>query len=105
MIIGFILNFDSPEVTVRVASSFISVEQAQRNLAEVKGRSFDRIRLAGREAWNKVLGRIHVEGGTEDERTTFYSALYRCLLFPRRFYEEDASGNFVHYSPYSGEIA
>lgn len=97
-------RFDSPEVTIRVASSFISVEQAERNLAEVKGRSFDRIRLAGREAWNKALGRIHVEGGTEDERTTFYSALYRCLLFPRRFYEEDASGNFVHYSPYNGEV-
>ena len=55
-------RFDSTEVTVRVASSFISVEQAERNLAEVKGQSFDRIRLAGREAWNKVLGRIHVEG-------------------------------------------
>lgn len=97
-------RFDSSEVIVRAASSFISSEQVCRNLSEVEGRSFDQVKEAGRSAWNNVLSRIHVEGGTETERATFYSALYRCLLFPRRFYELDAAGEPHHYSPYNGQV-
>ncbi|GAB4412773.1 MAG: GH92 family glycosyl hydrolase [Bacteroidia bacterium] len=93
------------QVTVRVASSFISPEQAARNLAqEVGDRDFDTVREAARTAWHRELSRIAVEGGSERQRRTFYSCLYRCLLFPRKFYEIDAGGQIVHYSPYNGEV-
>ena len=91
-------------VHARVASSFISLEQAGRNLQELGSQSFDELVAKGREAWNKVLGRIEVEGGTFDQYRTFYSCLYRSLLFPRAFYEWDAEGNAVHYSPYNGQV-
>jgi len=92
------------EVVARVASSFISQEQAWQNLREVSGKDFDRVKQEGRDAWNEVLGRIDVEGGDLDQKRTFYSTLYRSTLFPRKFYEIDAGGNIVHYSPYNGEV-
>lgn len=93
------------EITIRVASSFISPEQAIINLERETGSmSFDAIRDAGRERWNSELGRIRIEGGTDDQLRTFYSTLYRTLLFPRMFYEYDNDGNIMHYSPYNGEI-
>jgi len=91
-------------VHARVASSFISWEQAERNLQELGRHSFDELAAEGREAWNKVLGRIEVEGGTLDQYRTFYSCLYRSLLFPRAFHEWDAEGWAVHYSPYNGQV-
>ena len=91
-------------VNLQTASSFISLEQAWRNLAEVEGRKFDEIKSAARERWNDVLGRIEVGGGTEEQYRTFYSCLYRATLFPRKFYEIDADGNPVHYSPYNGQV-
>ena len=91
-------------VNLQAASSFISLEQAWRNLAEAEGRSFDEIKAAARESWNEVLGRIEVGGGSEEQYRTFYSCLYRATLFPRKFYEIDAEGNPVHYSPYNGQI-
>ena len=91
-------------VQVRVASSFISPEQAERNLEEVGGQSFEQIKEQGRTAWNQVLGRAEVAGGTDEQQRTFYSCLYRALLFPRRFYELDAAGQPQHYSPYDGQV-
>ena len=92
-------------VTARVASSFISPEQAMLNLErEIAGRGFDEVRDAARNRWNDELGRFRVEGGTDDRMRTFYSTLYRTLLFPRMFYEYDDKGNIVHYSPYNGEV-
>ena len=87
-----------------MASSFISLEQAERNLQELGDSSFEEIAEAGRRVWNDVLGRIEVEGGTEEHYRTFYSCLYRSLLFPRKLYEMDAQGRPVHYSPYNGEV-
>ncbi|GAA1964398.1 GH92 family glycosyl hydrolase [Kitasatospora viridis] len=70
-------------VTVRVGLSFTSAAGAAANLdAEQGGAAFDRIREAGRAAWNGMLGRIAVGGGTEQQRRTFYSALYHSLLHP-----------------------
>ena len=93
------------KVTARVASSFISADQAILNLdREIAGRSFDEVRDAARDRWNEVLGRIKVEGGNDDQKRTFYSTLYRTLLFPRMFYEYDKEGNIVHYSPYNGAV-
>ncbi len=93
------------QVTARVASSFISAEQARRNLqTEVGDTSFDEIRDRAQQRWDDVLGRIAVSGGSEEQYRTFYSCLYRSTLFPRKFYEIDADGNPVHYSPYNGQV-
>ena len=92
------------QVHVRVASSFISAEQAERNLLELGEGGFDAVAARGRAAWNEVLGRIRVEGGTPDQQRTFYTCLYRALLFPRRFFEIGADGAPVHRSPTTGEV-
>ena len=92
------------KVGVKAASSFISLEQAWRNFEEVEQLTFEQVKKAARDRWNEVLGRIEVGGGTTDQHRTFYSCLYRSLLFPRKFYEIDQNGNPVHYSPYNGEI-
>ena len=92
------------EVIAKVASSFISYEQAWLNLNEVSNKDFDEVKQEGRDAWNEVLGKIEIEGGNLDQKRTFYSTLYRSTLFPRKFYEIDASGNVVHYSPYNGQV-
>ena len=92
------------KVNVKTASSFISLDQAWRNLGEVEGKSFAQVKEQARQRWNDVLGRIQVGGGTEDQYKTFYSCLYRSTLFPRKFYEIDENGKPVHYSPYNGQI-
>ena len=92
------------QVNVQIASSFISDEQALRNLKEVEGRSFDEVKESGRTEWNRVLGRIKVEDDNIDHLRTFYSCLYRSVLFPRSFYEIDAEGSVIHYSPYNGKV-
>jgi len=106
--VGAYLRFDTsqnPVVNCRVASSFISPEQAMRNLErEIGDADFDTIRQRAETRWNEALGRARVEGGTEEEQRTFYSALYRSVLFPHRFYERDAEGHPVHYSPYDGDV-
>ena len=104
---GAIIGFSTRRgevVHARVASSFISPEQAELNLKELGGRSFDEIADAGRKTWNEVLGRIRVNDDNVDKLRTFYSCLYRSVLFPRSFYEVDANGKIVHYSPYNGEV-
>lgn len=91
-------------VNVQAASSFISLEQAYRNLKEVEGKSFEQVKTEARDRWNDVLGRIEVGGGSDDQYRTFYSCLYRSLLFPRKFWEVGEDGEPVHYSPYNGEV-
>lgn len=92
------------KVSLRVASSFISIEQAKENLKELKDGDFDRIKLEGKTRWNEVLGRIMVEDDDIDHLRTFYSCLYRSVLFPRNLSEITSDGKTVHYSPYNGEI-
>ena len=104
---GAIIGFQTrkgEQVHVRVASSFISFEQAARNMQELGKDNIEQLAQKGQDAWNQVLGRIEVEGGNLDQYRTFYSCLYRSLLFPRKFYEIDANGKPVHYSPYNGEV-
>ncbi|MBD8984126.1 MAG: glycoside hydrolase family 92 protein [Bacteroides cellulosilyticus] len=104
---GAIIGFKTRKgerVHARVASSFISFEQADRNLKELGHDSFEALVQKGKEAWNRVLGRIEVEGGDLDQYRTFYSCLYRSLLFPRAFYELDEAGRPIHYSPYNGQV-
>lgn len=102
-IIGFATK-KGEEVHARVASSFISHEQALLNLKELGSDNFDVLVQKGQDAWNEMLGRFEVEGGNLDQYRMFYSCLYRSLLFPRKFYEIDANGQVVHYSPYNGEV-
>lgn len=92
------------KVNLKVASSFISREQAALNLNELGSRSLDEIALDGRERWNEVLGRIAVEDDNLDNLRTFYTCLYRSVLFPRDLSEIDAEGERVHYSPYDGAV-
>lgn len=92
------------QILVKVASSFISHEQAERNLEELSGFQFDNTKAAACNQWNEVLGKIEVEDTDIDNLRTFYSCLYRSVLFPRSFYEIDSNGKPIHYSPYNGEI-
>lgn len=92
------------QVGLKVASSFISIEQAEQNLKEIDGKSFDEVKSGCRDAWNSVLGRIAVNDGDIDHIRTFYSCLYRSLLFPRDLSEITADGKRVHYSPYDGTV-
>lgn len=92
------------QICARVASSFISYEQAELNMKELGDDTFDQVKTKGEAIWNKELSRIAVEGDDDDQIKTFYSCLYRVLLFPRKFYEFDADGKVVHYSPYNGKI-
>ena len=104
---GAIIGFKTRKgeiVHARVASSFIGFEQADRNLKELGNDSFDTLVQKGQDAWNEVLGKIEVDGGNLDQYRTFYSCLYRSVLFPRAFYEFDETGNPVHYSPYNGQV-
>lgn len=106
--VGAIVGFSTrqgEQVHVKVASSFISPEQAALNLQrELGSDSFEQAREKARRAWEQELGRVRVEGDNIDDIRTFYSCLYRLLLFPRRFYEINAAGEVVHYSPYNGQV-
>ena len=87
---GAIIGFKTRKgevVNARVASSFISAEQAEVNLGEIGNRSFDDVCKAGRQRWNEVLGRVEVKDQSLDHLRTFYSCLYRSVLFPRAFWE------------------
>ena len=104
--VGAIVGFATKRgdvVNARIASSFISHEQAHRNLAELGDGNFDRIKADALARWNDVLGRITVDDPDIDRLRTFYSCLYRSVLFPRSLYEIDADGNPIHYSPYNGQ--
>ncbi len=105
--VGAVIGFKTRKgeiVHAKVASSFISFDQAAVNMKELGNDNFETLVSKGKQAWNDVLGKIEVEGGTLDQYRTFYSCMYRSLLFPRKFYEIDAAGNVVHYSPYNGEV-
>ena len=93
------------QVSCKVASSYISPEQAQRNLDREIGKAdFDAVRKHADAKWNETLGRIRVEGGTEEQQRTFYSGLYRSVLFPHRFYELDENLRPVYFSPFDGKV-
>src|SRR5215217_477143 len=102
-VVGFAIA-KGEKLLARVASSFISYEQAEQNLKELGTNTFDQVKQRAKTAWNNELNRIKVEGGTVDQIRTFYSCLYRSLLFPRKFYEIDVNGKVVHYSPYNGKV-
>ena len=104
---GAIVGFKTTEgerVNIKVASSFISIEQAEVNAEEIGKDDFETVKAKAKNTWNDTLGRIQPEGGTIDQLRTFYSCLYRTLFFPNKLYEKDATGKIVHYSPYNDKI-
>ncbi len=106
--VGAVVGFKTTrgeQVQLRVASSFISFEQAELNLQRELGKDdFETVKEKGKGIWNKTLGKIQVAGGSDAQLRTFYSCLYRTLFFPQKLYEIDAGGKIMHYSPYNGKI-
>jgi len=101
--IGF-KTIDGEKVHLRVASSFISLDQAELNLKSEQGNdSFAVTEQKAKAVWNKTLSRISVAGGSVDQTRTFYSCLYRMLFFPNKLYEVNAKGKIEHWSPYTGK--
>ena len=103
-IITFKIQQRGEKVQARVASSFISDAQAWQNLKELGAADMEQLKQQGRNRWNEVLGKIEVEDEDIDHLRTFYSCLYRSVLFPRAFYEKNVAGETVHYSPYNGKV-
>ncbi len=103
-IIGFTNTLKGDVIHAKVASSYISFEQAEINLQEIGNQNFETVKNNAKAVWNKVLGKVKVSGGTTDQLRTFYSCLYRMVFFPLKFYEKNAQGKIIHYSPYTGEV-
>jgi len=105
---GAVIGFKTTKgekVNLKVASSFISFEQAELNLQrELAQDNFDITMAKARGRWEETLGRIKVEGGTDEQQRTFYSCMYRTLFFPHKMYELDAQNKAVHYSPHTGKV-
>ncbi len=106
--VGAIIGFETElgeEVNVKVASSFISLEQAELNLSrEIGNKSFETVKKEAKASWENEFQRLIVEDDNIDNIRTFYSCLYRLLLFPRKFYEINKNEEIVHYSPYNGQV-
>jgi predicted alpha-1,2-mannosidase len=93
------------QVHLKVASSFVSIEQAEINLKrELANDDFAVTEQKAKDTWNKTLSRLNVEGGTIDQTKTFYSSLYRMLFFPNKMYEVNEKGENIHYSPFNGKV-
>lgn len=103
-LVGFSIKAKGEQVNVKVASSFISAAQAEQNLKEIGSDNFETVEAKGKTAWNKTLGKLSVAGGSVDQVRTFYSCLYRAVMFPNKMYEIDAAGKPVHWSPYNGKV-
>lgn len=92
-------------INLRIGTSFISFDQASLNLKqEVGQKSIETLEQEAAKTWEDTLGRVQIQGGTDEQLRTFYSCLYRTQLFPRMWHEKDASGNIVHRSPYNGNV-
>lgn len=90
---------------LKVATSFISFEQAERNLSqEIGSKSMDQLRSAAIGRWNDHLGRIEVQGATKDQQRLLYSCMYRALLFPRMWHEPAEGGGQHHFSAFNGKV-
>lgn len=94
------------KVQAKIASSYISPEQAELTLQQELGKytTLEQTKAAADKIWNDLLGRVRVEGGTEDEKATFYSCLFRASLFSHKFYEFKKDGSPYYFSPYDSKI-
>jgi len=104
---GAYLSFDTSTSTVvqaKVAISYVSLANAKRNLdAEMAGTDFNAMRTAAAAAWNKRLNLIQVEGGTDDQKTSFYTALYHVFFHPNIF--NDSNGDYLGFDGKVHQVA
>lgn len=99
------VNTDVPEFEVRIATSYISREQAELNLErEIGKKSFSEVYESTRALWEKELSKIKVEDRDEDRKKVFYSCMYRAHLWPRKFYEVNKDGTPVHINTKTCEV-
>jgi predicted alpha-1,2-mannosidase len=93
---------DDRTVTLRLATSLISVDQAEDNLRQEipEGRSFEAVKKSAQRQWDRLLGKVEVEGATPDQLTTLYSSLYRLYLYPNSGFER-VGGKYRYASPFS----
>ena len=88
-------TFDTKEgesVEVKVAISAVSIDGAKKNmLAEAEGKSFDDVHAEARAKWESQLSKVMVSGGSEDEKTIFYTGLYHCFIAPNLYMDVDGS--------------
>ena len=90
---------------LNITMSYISFEQAELNLREVRKKSFDEVQKESEQSWEKYLSKIQLDESTNNDiMRTFYSCMYRTATFPNIAYEYDESGYEIHYSPYTGEV-
>jgi predicted alpha-1,2-mannosidase len=95
---------DGKQILVKVALSAVSVEGARKNLeSEVSGWDFDRLVNRAEDAWNRELNKIKVTGGTKDQQTIFYTALYHSLLTPNLYSDVDGQYRGMDHLIYHGE--
>ena len=91
--LGFYSEFntcDQKKVLLKAGISFVSIDGAKKNLeSEIKGWNFDKVYLRTKKLWNKALNKIKIEGGTAEEKTVFYTALYHTMIDPRAFSDVD----------------
>ncbi len=92
------------EFEAQIAISYVSEEQAWRNLAQDKVENFDAAWANATKVWEDRLALIDVETETEEEMKTFYTCLYRTFVYPHKAYEIDENGENIHYCPENGEI-
>ncbi|WP_314209037.1 GH92 family glycosyl hydrolase [Vagococcus salmoninarum] len=102
---AIVVRFQETKVmTTHFASSFLSAEQADLNLAQIKEASFQELQQAAGETWLEYLNRIEVSSRNEEQVKTFYGCLYRTCLFPQKFYEINQAGQAEHYDTLSRTI-
>lgn len=108
---GIIVSFKTSKQTqiiAKIATSFVSIEQAKVNLSkEIESVSFDTQKQLSKDIWNKYLSKIDVKDNdidSIDDLRMFYTAFYRTLIYPRDFFEITADGKKIHFSPFNGEV-
>jgi predicted alpha-1,2-mannosidase len=90
-------------VELRIATSYISYDQAELNLQRETESGFEGVRSATARLWEDNLSRVEIEASDAQKRT-FYSCLYRALNFPHRFFEISSNGAAIHFSPFDGRV-
>ena len=95
--LGFFTEFPTrkgEEITLKVGLSFVDLKGAENNFdAEIKDKTFDEVKTDAQNNWNTELSKILISGGTDDQRTVFYTALYHTMIDPRIY--TDADGRYV----------
>ncbi|MBQ6162288.1 MAG: GH92 family glycosyl hydrolase [Prevotella sp.] len=105
--VGFFAEFPTEpgeQIELKIAISFVDIEGARKNfMAEASGKTFENIRREAVDAWNQQLRCIEIEGGTADEKTIFYTALYHTMIDPRIY--TDVDGRYVggDYKPHQSD--